>query len=113
VDNVLVNCGRSNWQINGGFNMIFESDDKLKFERMKQLPRLKQEIISYLFDFVARKPRDQWWRYKGEFKYDGKEYELECDCKYDNQMFSYRNLHIAHKQEVIDVDDLAKQGLLQ
>lgn len=92
--------------------MIFETSDKMKFERMKELPRLKQEIISYLFDFVARKPHSQWWQYKGEFKYEGEEYNLECECKYDNQMFTYRNLFIEHKQQVIDVDDLVRKGLL-
>ena len=87
--------------------------DKLKFERVKDMPRLKQEIISYLFDFVARKPYGQWWKYKGEFKYEGQEYNLECDCMFDQQMFTYRNLFIEHKQVVIDIDDMVKKGLLQ
>ena len=82
-----------------------------KFERMKAIPKLKQEIISYLFDFVARKPRDQWWQYKGEFKYDGNEYDLECDCKWDNQVFTYRNMHISHKQQIIDVEDVMRLEL--
>lgn len=86
--------------------MIFETDDKMKFERIKSMPLLKREIVSYLFDFVARKPHSQWWHYKGEFKYDGREYDLECDCKYDNQMFTYKNLHISYKQVVIDVEEV-------
>lgn len=83
-----------------------------KLERIKDMPNLKKEIISYLFDHVARRNRETWWHYKGEFKYEGQEYELECDCKWDNQMFSYKNLHISHKMVTIDVDDMVKQGLL-
>lgn len=86
--------------------MIFTSDDKMKFERINQMPKLKQEIISYLFDFIARKPQSQWWHYNGTFKFDGKEYNLECDCKFDNQMFTYKNLFIEHKQVVLDVEDV-------
>jgi len=86
---------------------------KEKFERIKQMPKLKQEIISYLFDQVARKPINRWWQYKGEFRYDGKDYNLECECKMDNQVFTFRNLYIEHKQVVIDIDDMIKQGLIQ
>lgn len=92
--------------------MIFTSDDKMKFERSKDMCALKKEIIMYLFDFVARKPHDQWWQYKGEFQYEGKTYNLECDCKYDNQMFTYRNLHIEHKQQIIDVNEMIRKGLI-
>jgi|GEM_PF-6764222 hypothetical protein len=88
-------------------------NDKMKFERMKELPLLKREIISYLFDFVARKPRDQWWKYVGEFKYEGVAYELECECKWDNVMFTYRNLHISFKTEIIDIHELVEKGLIQ
>jgi len=87
--------------------------DKLKFERVKDMPKLKQEIISYLFDFVARKPYGKWWQYKGEFKYEGNAYNLECDCMFDNQMFTYRNLFIEHQQVIIDVDDMIRKGLIQ
>lgn len=91
--------------------MIIE-DRRGKFERTKQMCPLKQEIISYLFDYVARHPRGQWYRYKGDFNFDGKSYELECDCMWDNEMFSYRNMHISHKQIEIDVDELVREGLL-
>lgn len=84
-----------------------------KFERIAQMPRLKAEIISYLFDFVARKDREQWWQYKGEFKYDGESYDLECQCKWDNQVFTYRNLIISRKQIEIDINDMIEQGLIQ
>lgn len=87
------------------------SNDKTKFERVKDMPKLKAEIVRYLFDFISRKPRDQWWHYKGEFKYDGHDYDLECDCRYDNVMFTYRNLHISHKQVVIDVEDVLNMDL--
>lgn len=83
--------------------MIFENSDKMKFERKDQMCKLKQEIVCYLFDQVGRKPRDQWWKYKGTFVYEGKTYNLECDCKWDNQMFTYKNLFIEHKQEIIDL----------
>lgn len=83
-----------------------------KFEALDSMPLIKREIISHLFDFVSRKKQNQWWHYKGEFKYDGKEYLLECDCKMDNQNFTYRNLMIEHKQVVIDVNDMIARGLL-
>jgi len=86
--------------------------DKKTLERMKSMPKLKQEIISYLFDFVSRKQGDRWWQYKGEFKYDGAEYNLECEVRMDNQMFTYRNLYIEHKQRIIDVDDLVNKGII-
>jgi hypothetical protein len=93
--------------------MIFTNDDKMKFERVKSMPRLKREIISYLFDYIVRKGTDQWWNYKGEFIYDGTTYDLECDCRYDNQMFTYRNLHIQYKQEVINLEAPENQYLIQ
>jgi hypothetical protein len=90
------------------------NDDKMKFERSSDMCPLKKEIISYLFDFVAHKPRDQWWRYEGEFKYDRKEYNLSCECKWDNIMFTYRNLEISEKVTIeIDITDMQKAGLLQ
>lgn len=82
-----------------------------KTERIKDLPRLKAEIISYLFDHVARKLRDRWYKYKGEFHYDGKTYDLECECKWDNQMFTYRHMHISHKQVELDVNDVLEMDL--
>lgn len=85
----------------------------MKHERLKNLPQLKKEIISYLFDFVARKRHDTWYQYKGEFKYEGNTYNLECKCKWDNQMFTYRDLFIEHKQVEISIDDMIKAGLIQ
>ena len=92
--------------------MIITEDNKLKFERIKHMPKLKQEIISYLFDYVARKRPGDWFKYVGEFKYDGVVYNLECECRMDNQMFTYRNLFIEHKQQIIDVDQLVRDGVL-
>ena len=92
--------------------LIINDDKKIKFERLKNMPKLKQEIISYLFDYVARKRPGYWFDYKGEFKYDGVTYNLECKCKMDNQMFTYKDLFIEHKQQIIDVDHLAKDGRL-
>ena len=86
---------------------------KMKFERSTDMCPLKKEIVSYLFDFVIRKQRDVWWQYKGEFKYEDETYNLECECKTDGIVFSYRNLHIEHKQVVIDIDDMIKAGVLQ
>lgn len=85
----------------------------MKFERIKKLPRIKQEIISYLFDEIARKDRDKWWKYKGNFKFNGKNYNLECECKWDNQMFTYRNMYIEHQQIEIDIEQAIKIGLLK
>jgi len=84
----------------------------LKFERVKDMPKLKQEIISYLFDYVARKNDGRWYAYKGVFKYDNHEYNIECECKMDNQMFTYKNLFIEHKQVEIDIDEMVRKGML-
>jgi hypothetical protein len=93
--------------------MIVVKDDKMKFERIDDMCALKKEIISYLFDAVSRRMRDTWWTYKGEFQYQGETYNLECDCKWDNILFTYKNLHIEHKQQVIDIDEFVKRGLIQ
>lgn len=79
------------------------NDRKMKFERVKEMPLIKREIISYLFDFVCRKRHGVWWHYKGEFKYDGREYELEASVMFDNQMFTYKNLLIEYKQKIIEI----------
>lgn len=92
--------------------IIINDDKKIKFERTKDMPVLKKEIISHLFDYVSRRPFNEWYKYKGEFKYEGKEYNLECECKMDNQMFTYRNLFIEHKQQIIDLDQLVRDGVL-
>ena len=84
-----------------------------KIERFKDIPQLKREIIAYLFENMSRKERDRWFQFKGEFVYENVEYNLECECKWDNQIFSYRNLFIEHKQQVIDVDELVRNGQLQ
>jgi hypothetical protein len=85
---------------------------KEKFERKKDMCPLKQEIIKYLFDFVSRKGYSQWWQYKGEFKYQGETYNLECQVKFDNQMFTYKNLYIEKRQIIVDVDDMRARGML-
>ena len=74
---------------------------------------LEQEIIRMIFKFLENKRNsDQWWKYKGEFNYDGKDYVLEVEARMDNHMLTYRNMFIEYKQGVIDVDDLAARGLL-
>jgi len=93
--------------------MIYTGDEKIKFERKHEMCQLKKEIISYLYDQMLRKERDRWWTYKGEFKYEGETYNLECDCKLDCVMFTYKNLHIEHKQRIIDLEEMVTRGLLQ
>lgn len=93
--------------------MIYTGDDKIKFERKDQMCRLKKEIVMYLFDQVGQRERDRWWAYKGEFKYEGETYNLECDCKTDGILFTYKNLHIEHKQRVLDIDEMIQKGLIQ
>lgn len=88
------------------------NDDKLKFERIKEMPQLKREIISYLFNYLGRKKQGHWWHYNGEFKYEGTVYDLECDCMWDNQMFTYKNLHIQHKQIIVDAEYFAETGII-
>lgn len=84
-----------------------------KLSSFKEEPLLKKEIIVYLFDHISRKTYGQWYKYKGEFKYEGQEYNLECECKMDNEIFTYKNLFIEHKQVVIDIDDMVARGLIQ
>lgn len=93
--------------------MILTETNRIKIERLKEFPQLKKEIVSYLFDAMGRKPQNQWHNYKGEFRYDGQAYDLECDCKLDNQIFSFKNMHISYKQQVIDIDDWVRKGMLQ
>ncbi len=84
-----------------------------RLERFKHLPILKQKIIAHLFNEVSRYPRDRWHTYKGEFIYENKTYNLEATCKWDNQMFTYKNFYIEHQQQVIDIDELMRKGWLQ
>jgi hypothetical protein len=93
--------------------MIFENSNKMKFERSHDMCDLKKEIIIYLFDQISKRKRDQWWNFKGEFKYEGEVYNLECDVMCDGILFTYKNLHIEHKQRVIDIDEMIQRGLIQ
>src|SRR5580692_6026986 len=88
------------------------SDENLKLERVKDMPELKKEIISYLFTQVSNRPYDRWWKYTGEFVYEKETYNLECECRYDTEIFSYRNLFIERKQKVIEVSEMVRRGLL-
>jgi hypothetical protein len=89
------------------------SQGKIKFERIKDMAPIKREIIRKIFEYLDRKRNsDQWWQYKGEFKYEDKEYTLEVEARLDNHMLSYRNLFIEYKQVVIDIDDMVSKGLL-
>jgi hypothetical protein len=89
------------------------ANDEIKIERIKEMPQLKKEIISKLFDFVSGKKQNQWWQFTGEFEFDGAAYDLECKCMWDGVMFSYKEFHIAHKQIVIDIEDLMRTGRIQ
>ncbi len=84
--------------------------ERIKIDNLKEWPKIKQEIIGYLFEQLSRKPYDNWYSYKGKFEYEGKRYDLECECKLDRQVFSFRNLHIAHETQIIDVDQLVRDG---
>lgn len=87
-------------------------DLNLKFELTKDMPLIKKEIISHLFDYISTKPFNYWYKYAGEFSYDGVKYNLECECKMDRQMFTYKNLFIEHQQQIIDVDEMIRKGLI-
>lgn len=76
-----------------------------KTERAKDMCQLKQAIIAKLFNWLSRKPFNQWWKYNGEFIYEGQHYDLECVCRMDRQMFEYKTIHISHKQIVIDIPE--------
>lgn len=80
--------------------------NKEKLERVINMPKLKAQIINYLFEFVTSKPRNQWWKYKGEFVYENVQYDLECECKWDNEMFTYRHFYIGYKTITLDVEDV-------
>jgi hypothetical protein len=84
----------------------------MKVEHIKDMPKLKKEIVVFLFDHVTKRPRNIWHKFECELSYEGKQYNLECDCRWDNEMFSYRDMHISHKQIVIDVHDMEAKGLL-
>ena len=87
--------------------------NRIKLERMKDYPKLKQEIISYLFDWLSKNgKRDEWYKYVGKFEYEGEPYELECECRRDNEVFSYRKLHICRPTQIIDVHDMERRGML-
>ena len=92
--------------------MRVSNQDKLKFERIKDMPVIKRQIVKHLFDFLKRKRSDMWWFYNGDFKYEGRDYHLECQCRMDNVMLTFRFMHIEYKQVVIDVDAMNKNGLL-
>lgn len=77
-----------------------------KVERFKDIPYLKKDIIRYLFAQMENKARNRWWQYKGNFIYDGVTYNLECECKWDNEVFTYRHMFIEHEQKVIDITDM-------
>lgn len=67
------------------------------------------KLFSYLKD---KRDSDRWRYFKGEFRYDKNDYVMECDVRMDNQMLTYRNLHIEHKQVEISVDDMIRQGMI-
>ncbi len=77
----------------------------IKLERMADVCSLKKAIIIYLFDFISKKKQDVWWKYKGQFEYEGETFNLECECKYDNLIFTYRSLFIEREQVIIDLTD--------
>jgi hypothetical protein len=93
---------------------MIDNSEKMKFERKDEMCPLKKEISMYLFDFTQRKaPRDQWIKYEGEFIYDKKKYNLACECRWDNIMFTYRNLEISEQRIIeIDIQDMVKAGLI-
>lgn len=78
-----------------------------KTEVLAELPQMKKEIIAYLFNEVCKLPRndDAYYKYHGDFEYEGEVYHLSCECKRDAEMFTYRNLAIEHKQKEIIIDD--------
>lgn len=78
-----------------------------KVERFKDIAQLKKDIIRYLFAHMETKARNRWWQFKGNFVYEGMTYNLECECKWDNEVFTYRNMFIEHEQKVIDITDMA------
>ena len=85
----------------------------VKTERLREIQEIKREIILHMFEYLSRqKYYDVWYKYKGEFRYEGNEYTVECEVKMDNQMFTYKNLFIDQKQIIIDVHDMARRGLL-
>jgi hypothetical protein len=93
--------------------MNFQDRDGVKFERVKDMPKMKADIVSYLFYFICKKPADQWWQYKGEFEYQGIIYDLECECSHDNEAFIYRNMYISYQQKEIYITDAINKGFVQ
>lgn len=84
-----------------------------KVERVAEMAPIKRELIQRLFDFLDRKKdSDKWWKYSGTFIYDSREYEFEVECRMDNDMLTYRDMHIAYKTVEIDIAELESRGLL-
>jgi len=84
-----------------------------KIERIDDMPQIKRELIAKLYDFLKNK-RDsyKWWQYKGSFMYEGREYEFECEVRMDNEMLTYRKMHLAYKTIEVDIAEMESRGLL-
>lgn len=84
-----------------------------KVERMADMPQIKQQLIQRMYNFLKdKRDSDDWWKYRGTFKYENQEYEFDCEVRMDNQMLTYRKLHLAFKTVEIDIADMERKGLL-
>lgn len=82
-------------------------------ERIAEMPPIKRELVSRMYDFLKDKRNsDSWWKYKGTFVYDSREYEFECEVRLDETLLTYRKLHLAYKTIEVDVEDFERRGLL-
>ena len=73
----------------------------MKIERTKDMPQIKKALFAMVTKDTANIPNDDIWRnYERSFTYDGKNYNVSLVFKKNDKYFSYRNLEIAHEQEV-------------
>ena len=84
-----------------------------KTERIADMPQIKRELIARMFNFLRdKRDSDDWWKYKGTFVYDSREYEFECEVRMDEAMLTYRKLHLAYKTIEVDITELEARGLI-
>ncbi len=85
----------------------------MKIERIAEMPHIKRELVQRMYNFLRdKRDSDSWWKYKGTFVYDSREYEFECEVRMDEKMLKYKNLHLAYKTVEVDIAELERQGML-
>lgn len=81
----------------------------MKTKRLKSHHELEQAVLKAIYFQVRDLPYDGKWRqFKQDMTYDGIEYTVSSFFKVDNEMFTYKELIITHKQQVITIPQSAR-----